>query len=80
MKSKSATLSGTITDANGTPIPNAVVSTQADKYPIPGARMAQTDKNGQYKIADLTPGMQKKRKHTIRRRKQAPWWQNVFSE
>lgn len=53
MKSKTAALSGTITDANGTPIPNAVVSTQADKYPIPGAHMAITDKSGQYNISDL---------------------------
>lgn len=55
MKSKTAALSGTITDANGTPIPNVIVSTQADKYPIPGVHMAKTDKSGQYNITDLAP-------------------------
>ncbi|MFH1301602.1 MAG: carboxypeptidase regulatory-like domain-containing protein, partial [Planctomycetota bacterium] len=55
IKSKTAALSGTITDADGNPIANALVSIQGDKYPIPGVRMAKTDRHGRYTITDLTP-------------------------
>ncbi len=55
MKSTTASLSGTITDANGSPIADAVISTQCVEHPIPGVLMAKTDSHGRYNIADLAP-------------------------
>ena len=53
MKSDTAALSGTITDENGNPVADAVVTLQSSQYPIPGFRMAKTDSQGRYTIKDL---------------------------
>ncbi|QGQ23541.1 carboxypeptidase regulatory-like domain-containing protein [Gimesia benthica] len=53
MKSDTAALSGTITDENGNPVADAVVTLQPDQYPIPGFLMAKTDSQGRYTIKDL---------------------------
>lgn len=53
MKSDTAALSGTITDENGNPVADAVVTLQPDQYPIPDFLMAKTDSQGRYTIKDL---------------------------
>jgi uncharacterized surface anchored protein len=50
----SATLSGTITDPSGKPVPNAKVSVR--KEAAGRAAEAETDSAGHYQISNLTPG------------------------
>ncbi len=56
MNSSTAALSGTVTDSNGNPIADAVVSTQhRQTHPIPSVQTAKTDANGRFSIVDLAP-------------------------
>lgn len=53
--SPSATLQGHVTDAEGRPVADAIVSTSLLMEPVPGIGAAVTDVAGRYEMSDLRP-------------------------